>query len=156
MAHIEIDDGDFQAWANRVRGRIDKGYLKQELNNLVDEVGTYALRQLKANTPVDSGNLRRGWNLDGVGGGAGGWVIRLSDRVEYASFVEYGHRTRGGGGWVSGQFYTRKGIQDVEARSVFLSIVILSQEATIFLYILLSYIARLSNPLRARSCSLYV
>ena len=44
----------------------------------------------------------------------------------------------------------------VEARSVFLSIVILSQEATIFLYILLSYIARLSNPLRARSCSLYV
>ena len=44
----------------------------------------------------------------------------------------------------------------VEARSAFLSIVILSQEATIFLYILLSYIARLSNPLRARSCSLYV
>lgn len=30
---------------------------------------------------------------------------------EYAPHVEYGHRTRGGGGFVSGQYYLRSNVQ---------------------------------------------
>ena len=32
-------------------------------------------------------------------------MIEIVNPVEYASYVEFGHRTRGGGGWVEGQFF---------------------------------------------------
>lgn len=32
------------------------------------------------------------------------YVIEISNDVEYAPYVEYGHRTRGGKGWVQGKF----------------------------------------------------
>ena len=34
--------------------------------------------------------------------------------VEYASYVEYGHRTRGGKGFVRGQFMLEKSRQEVD------------------------------------------
>lgn len=32
------------------------------------------------------------------------YVIEIVNPVEYASYVEFGHRTRGGNGWVEGKF----------------------------------------------------
>lgn len=71
------------------------------------------------------GTLRRGWTSQGSGSGAeglktrgakgyvdslkishyGGYVvIEIVNPVEYASYVEYGHRTADHKGWVKGQF----------------------------------------------------
>lgn len=60
------------------------------------------------------GTLRRGWtgeksqsasayvgNLK-VHHFGNSYVIEITNPVEYASYVEFGHRTRGGGGWVEG------------------------------------------------------
>lgn len=33
------------------------------------------------------------------------YVITVINPVEYASYVEFGHRTRGGNGWVQGQYF---------------------------------------------------
>lgn len=62
------------------------------------------------------GTLRRGWtgekkqsatafagNLK-VHHYGGVYVIEVENPVEYASYVEFGHRTRGGKGWVKGKF----------------------------------------------------
>lgn len=71
------------------------------------------------------GTLRRGWTTQREGSGSEGlktngvsqfadslrvhhfgdtYVIEIMNPVEYASYVEYGHRTPGGKGWVRGQF----------------------------------------------------
>lgn len=53
-------------------------------------------------TPVDTGELRQSLSQSGdlVGYGA-----------SYSSHVEYGHRTRGGNGYVPGQRYLKKNVE---------------------------------------------
>ena len=71
------------------------------------------LRNVKQLTPVGvypassgktGGTLRRGWKVGQVRKAGGIYFIEVYNPTEYAPYVEFGHRTRGGGGWVSGQF----------------------------------------------------
>lgn len=118
MALGQVDDAEFQAWANRVKSKVDRGYLKKELSTSIKRIGVQALRQFKANTPVDTGQLRRSWTAQDAGYG-GGWTIELRNNTEYASYVEDGHRiVRGGNtyGWVPGQFFMKKSLNQVNAQ----------------------------------------
>lgn len=102
-------------------GKMQKDVLKELAARLV--------RAVILRSPVQSGDLRRGWQVgsndnDAVGDAT---VIRtnsgISDVIDvkvqkhgtvmsvyvynpvrYAPYVEYGHRTAGGKGWVEGQF----------------------------------------------------
>lgn len=81
--------------------------------------------QYPKSTGKKGGTLRRGWTTQASGSGSEGlntrgakeyvetlkihhygdtYVIELINPVEYASYVEYGHRKRGGKGWVEGKF----------------------------------------------------
>lgn len=71
--------------------------------------------QYEAGSGMTGGTLRRGWTGDTNGGGAyanalpvsqvgNSFVIDIINPTEYAAYVEFGHRTRGGGGWVPGRF----------------------------------------------------
>ena len=42
------------------------------------------------------------------------YVIEIENPVEYASYVEYGHRTRDHSGWVSGQFMMTISEQEIQ------------------------------------------
>ena len=44
-------------------------------------------------------------------------VIPIINPVDYASFVEQGHRTRGGGGWVKGRHMLRISVSDLKKES---------------------------------------
>lgn len=63
-------------------------------------VGQYA-----SGTGKVGGTLRRGWTVEpevkNVGDAYG---IDVINPTHYASYVEFGHRTRGGKGWVKGRF----------------------------------------------------
>lgn len=50
------------------------------------------------------GTLRRGWTIENVGHFGSMCVIEIVNPTEYASYVEYGHRTRDRKGWVKGKF----------------------------------------------------
>lgn len=62
------------------------------------------------------GTLRRGWGPENPKSAAGyaqslavskvgsDYMIEIINPVEYASYVEYGHRTRNGSGWVPGRY----------------------------------------------------
>lgn len=82
------------------------------------------LKHTIGNTPVDSGYLRRGWTggID-LSNNIPGYVktipvhktsmrctIKISNPVEYAPYVEHGHRLRNGG-WVKG----RRMLNDAES-----------------------------------------
>ena len=42
------------------------------------------------------------------------FYIEVINPVTYASYVEFGHRTRGGGGWVAGQYFLTLSEKDLE------------------------------------------
>lgn len=42
------------------------------------------------------------------------FYIEVINPVHYASYVEFGHRTRGGGGWVAGQYFLTLSEKDLE------------------------------------------
>lgn len=84
------------------------------------------------------GTLRRGWTARSHEEAAGGqgkssqnagrayaeslkvnhfgnyYVVEIINPVEYASYVEYGHRTPGGAGWVQGQFMLTISEQEIQ------------------------------------------
>lgn len=116
MAIGRIDDEQFQAWADRVRGKIDRDEVKKELSRSVKRIGTQAIRTVKSNTPVDTGHLRRSWRVQDAGFTGGSWSIELTNGVEYASYVESGHRTRDQKNWVPGQFFMRNSLNAIHSQ----------------------------------------
>lgn len=86
--------------------------------------------QYPAGSGKKGGTLRRGWtSQNGSGGNTSAkkavdsltihhfgdtYVIEIVNPVEYASYVEYGHRTRNHKGWVSGQFMMTISEQEVQ------------------------------------------
>ena len=51
------------------------------------------------------------------------YTIEVINPVEYASYVEFGHRTRGGDGWVPGQYFLTLSEQDLERLAPGLSLI---------------------------------
>ncbi len=70
----------------------------------------------KKNTPVrqiNGGTLRNGWKFK-KRGNAKNLEVEYFNDTDYATYVEYGHRTRDHKKWVIGHFMLTKGIQAVE------------------------------------------
>lgn len=69
-------------------------------------IAQLAIRKVKKMTPVDTGDLRNNWKFHVVKKGLE-YTIVIYNQVEYASFVEKGHRIVIAGktvGWVEGRF----------------------------------------------------
>ena len=122
-----VDDAEFQAWASRVKGRIDTGQLKEEIGQSAKRVGVQAIRTLKNNTPVDTGTLRKAWTVEGPSVSGGGWVVKVSNPTEYASYVEKGHRQTPGryvpaigkrlkASWIPGQFFMKNSLNALDSQ----------------------------------------
>lgn len=85
--------------------------------------------QYPANSGKVGGTLRRGWTGQKqqsatqyaqslpVSQNGDTYTIVVKNPVEYASYVEFGHRTRGGGGWVEGRFMLTKSEIELEGQA---------------------------------------
>lgn len=113
-ASFKIDDADFQAWADRVKKKATAAKVRPFIEKSLENVGEKALGQLKTDTPSKTGKLRRGWVSEGSSYGAGGWQVTLANHTTYAYFVENGHRTRGGNGWVPGRFFMKSSTETIK------------------------------------------
>lgn len=73
------------------------------------ELAARLLAKVIKRTPVKTGTLRRGWNGNyqnmKVTKSGDLYTIEVINPVEYAEYVEYGHRTKDHKGWVPGQFF---------------------------------------------------
>ena len=83
--------------------------------------------QYPSSSGKKGGTLRRGWT-NGKGQAANAYadslkvnhygdafVIEIINPVEYASYVEFGHRTRNHEGWVEGKFMLTISEQEIES-----------------------------------------
>lgn len=76
------------------------------LESCAKELAARLLEKVFHRTPVRGGNLRREWSMNNVKitHVRSNYVAEIINPIEYASYVEYGHRTANHKGWVSGQF----------------------------------------------------
>jgi hypothetical protein len=87
------------------------------------------VRQYPKSSGKKGGTLRRGWTSNNSTGATAAtayadslkinhfgdtFVVEIENPVEYASYVEYGHRTKDHKGWVNGRFILTISVQEVQ------------------------------------------
>lgn len=103
---VKVDCSQLRSFAKRVRelnGTQREEFFKKAAKSLAAQL----LALVKQATPTDTGYLRSGWDMRRVQVTKEGNEFRAEviNPIEYASYVEYGHRTRNRKGWVDGQFF---------------------------------------------------
>lgn len=128
---------EFEDFVKKVEKQLSEKNRKKFMEDCCKEIAARLLSRVIKRTPVDEGTLRRGWtgsienvsekgNVVGVTGKSGAasninvvyrngeYRCAIFNPVEYASYVEYGRRNRGGSGWVDGQFFLTVSEQEVD------------------------------------------
>lgn len=107
--------------------QMNQSFKDEFFEQCAKELAARLLRKVIKRTPVGQypngsgkvgGTLRRGWgkvnDLQVIRSGS--FIhITIANPTEYASYVEYGHRTRGGGGWVKGRLMMTISAQEIQS-----------------------------------------
>jgi hypothetical protein len=98
-------DFDFSA-LKEFKGQLDRMQAAWPafLDECIRELAARLLAKVVPRTPVDKGELRRGWTIGQIVRTPTGVEVEVINPVEYAPYVEFGHRTRNHTGWVEGRF----------------------------------------------------
>ncbi|MCT6924091.1 HK97 gp10 family phage protein [Metasolibacillus sp.] len=84
---------------------------------MVKELAARLLAKVIKRTPVDTGVLRRGWTIGQVKKIGDMYEIEVINNIEYASYKEFGHRTRNHQGWVNGRFMMTISADELEQQA---------------------------------------
>ncbi|WP_281885675.1 HK97 gp10 family phage protein [Paenibacillus sp. YYML68] len=75
------------------------------VESCMKELAGRLLAKVIARTPVGrTGDLRKGWTVGKIQRAGDQIYIEIINPIEYAKYVEFGHRTRDHAGWVEGRF----------------------------------------------------
>ena len=114
-----INTKQFEELQKRVE-QLQQSDMDEFCRKIAKELASRLLRMVRYRTPVDSGNLRRNWQMDkGAVYSDNEYTIHIYNVTEYAIYVEYGHRQQVGRyvpalgkklkkGWVEGRFMLTK------------------------------------------------
>ena len=132
----KVDVRDLKEFRRKIEQTLGKGQVDQFIDSCAKELAARLLAKVVKRTPVGQypassgkkgGTLRRGWtggkgqpastyaNSLKVNHFGNAYVIEIINPVEYAPYVEFGHRTRGGKGWVEGKFMLTISEQEIQA-----------------------------------------
>ena len=114
MGKVKADVKGLKALQKRLEKAADAAGKDAFYEAAVKELAARLLALVKKRTPVISGPLRRGWTVGELKKSESGYEIEVIDPIEYASYVEFGHRTRGGKGWVPGRFMMTVSASELE------------------------------------------
>ena len=118
--------------------KIEKEEATRFFEELTREIAARLLAKVSKRTPVNAGTLRRGWTGGGAAKAFAGaldvkksgksYTVVISNNVEYASYVEYGHRQTPGRyvpelgkrlvkDWVDGKFMLTLSEHEIEGQA---------------------------------------
>ena len=119
------------AFSNNLK-QLNNDIREQFISDCAKEIAARLLAKVTKRTPVGvykhkrGGTLRRGWTNGKATSSfaeqlevkrrGNSYIIDIINPVEYASYVEYGHRNRNHTGWVKGHFMLT--ISENEIRSI--------------------------------------
>ena len=96
--------------------RLDDEYQKL-LEDTCKELAQRLIRATRQRTIADTGTLRRGWEAGTITKKGDMYEIEVFNDTPYASYYEYGHRTRNHRGWVKGRFPLTISEKEIEGKS---------------------------------------
>lgn len=97
--------------------RLQKADLDRACQTIAKELAARLLAMAKKGTPVKTGHLRRQWTVQSVEKQGSGYAATVFNGAQYASYVEYGHRTANHKGWVRGRFMMTSAERNLLARA---------------------------------------
>ena len=127
---------DLENFRKKIESTLGEGQVDTFIESCAKELAARLLAKVIKRTPVGiypkssgkkGGTLRRGWTgeksqasheyVNGLTVRHFGnvYVIEIINPVEYAPYVEYGHRTKGGKGWVEGKFMLTISSEEIQA-----------------------------------------
>jgi hypothetical protein len=116
----DFDFSEFKQVASGFQSAIKSDVISTFVEEFLIEMAYRAERKIKKRTPVGvykdrlGGNLRRNWQVGKVEKQGDSYIIEIYNNTEYASYVEFGHRTRDHKGWVEGRFMATISMQEIE------------------------------------------
>lgn len=111
----EFDFSQFEEMDNRYKKMLSENAVEKWMQELLLELAYRAVAKIKKRTPVDTGVLRQRWDLGGIIRKGDGYEVEIFNNVEYAPYVEYGHRTgKDLTGWVEGRFMMTISMKEIE------------------------------------------
>lgn len=121
-----FDFSAFEQWSKQIDKAIADSAAQELTEQVMLELANMVLRRTKQKTPVDTGTLRRNWHIGEVVRHGDYLEVEIYNPVEYAEFVEYGHRQEPGRympalgkrlkqSYVPGQYMLTISIKEVEA-----------------------------------------
>ena len=130
-----VDFRELQEFRRKMEASLNDDQINDFIESCAKELAARLLAKAIKRTPVGQypastgkkgGTLRRGWTGGKTQGGkayadslrvnhyGNTYVIEVVNPVEYASYVEFGHRTRNHEGWVEGKFMLTISEQEVQ------------------------------------------
>lgn len=115
-----FDYSEFKNMAKSFKKALDERVIERWIKEFLLEMAFRAERKIKKRTPVGvypnktGGHLRRNWQVGNVVRQGNAYIVEIFNNVEYASYVEYGHRTRDHKAWVEGRFMATISMQEIE------------------------------------------
>lgn len=110
-----FDIGDVERLAKNFKNALDERVIERYIRDFLLEMAYRADRKIKKRTPVDTGELRRNWTVGKVERYGDAYTVEIFNNTEYASFVEYGHRTGEDlAEWVEGRFMMTISMKEIE------------------------------------------
>ena len=112
MAKNKVDFSEVRKLRDNLQNQLSQAQLDLFMESCAKELTARLLAKVKRRTPVGQypdkvgGTLRRGWDgsVGNITRHGNTYSVEIINPVEYASYVEYGHRTRNHQGWVKGRF----------------------------------------------------
>lgn len=112
---MSLGSFDFEAW-KQLNNNLKQLQRRtpEFFKECVKELAARLLAKTIAHTPVDTGKLRQGWTVGEIVDNGSSYEVEIINPIEYAMYVEYGHRTRNHNGWVNGRLMLTISVEELE------------------------------------------
>lgn len=99
---VTFDVSELEAFKNNLQGLQDQ--TDSIIIEALEEIVAREIRMVKKGTPVDTGTLRNAWRITDIRKAGNSFEVSVYNNMDYADYVEFGHRTRDHKNWVPGKF----------------------------------------------------
>lgn len=122
----DIDIRQLKSFSKLLNNTVNPETLDKMCRKETKNIAARLIRKAKKRTPVgqyqfrsgrSGGTLRRGWSNTELTKQNGAYLITVFNPVEYASYVEFGHRNRSHTGWIEGRFMMTNAEREVNEQA---------------------------------------